>query len=413
MQYSKRFLIALVTTATFLASVAVSFVQASTTHSVQQLVQSSSEDFWPALTKSFRLGSRAFPHEVKSYLRWYIHHPQHLQRGLVHAKYAIQYIWSEVQARNMPGEIALIPFIESNYDPYAYSRKGAAGIWQMMPATAASFDLKTNWWFDARRDLVQSTEAALDYLEQLHKQFHSWPLAIAAYDVGPGAIRRAMKKRHHAVANLASIDLPKETRQYIPRLFALATLFSYADHYHLKLPKLENSPYFSGVSLQRQLTRDQITKLSGVDRLVVRALNPGLRRFATPPHERYHLLLPEAAMSHFKTELLNLPKVKSIAWDYHQVRAGETLSSIAKNHHMSEERLASVNHLEDSAIKVGWGLLVPLRVTQKNQRPFRVEKKKQRKVKVKQKSRFTHHDETRILKTDSLKTIINKAYSSS
>ena len=238
--------------------------------------------------------------------------------------------------------------------------------------------MKTDWWFDARRDLVQSTEAALDYLEQLYQQFHSWPLAIAAYDVGPGAIQRAMRKRHHAVVNLASIDLPKETRQYIPRLFALATLFSYANHYHLKLPKLENRSYFESISLQSQLTRDQINKLSGVDRLIIRALNPGLRRFATPPHERYNLLLPEAAMAHFKTELLTTLKVNQLVGLLSGAR-DETLNSVAKKHYISEERLASVNHLEDSAIKAGWGLLVPLHIAQKNQLLSPVKKKRQRK----------------------------------
>jgi len=207
------------------------------------------------------------------------------------------YIVEQLEARNMPGELALLPMLESAFEPRATSNKGAAGLWQFIPGTGRSFGLKQDVWYDGRRDITASTRAALDYLTLLHKQFnHNWMLALAAYNAGEGRVQKAIDRNKQAgkPTTFWYLDLPKETREYVPKLLALAKVVEYPERHSISLPPIENKPYFIPVDLDKSLDFNKVAKLANIKMEVLKGLNPGYRRASTHPNGPRQLLLPIA-----------------------------------------------------------------------------------------------------------------------
>jgi len=316
---------------------------------------------WNVLRKQFMLDHEVHRPEVQAQLRWLLKHPDYLKR-FTEAEPYLFHIMTEIKKHNLPGEIALVPIIESAFDPFAYSGVGAAGLWQFMPGTATDLGLKRDWWMDSRRNIRASTEAALKYYRYLGKFFHgNWQLAFAAYDFGEGNVARAVRQsgKSKEKAKFWNLPLPQETRTYIPRLLALAEIIEHPERYHVQLPRIKNKPYFQEVDVGQQIDLSQAAKLAGISYQELIHLNPDYNRWATPPYQPYTLLLPINHVQEFSKQLAELPQDQSMKWTRHQVKSGENLSLIAQKYGINSTLIKKTNHLSSDKIKPGQYVLVP------------------------------------------------------
>ena len=317
---------------------------------------------WQVIQKHIHLGHSINDTYVQQQIRWFAAHPNEVELMLRNATPYIYYVYAETAKRHMPARFALLPMVESGYNPYAYSAVGAAGLWQMMPGTASSYGLSISWWYDSRRDIMTSTTAALNYLVRLHNNLNSWDLAAASYDYGEGAVEAAMayNRAHGRSTSYWQIPLPLETREYVPKLMALAYLVKHASEFHIALPNVSDQPYFVAVKLGCQLDLAEAAKFAGVPIDVIQMLNPGMRRYATDPAGHYTLLIPADRVQTFKQNLDQVIGTTHISWQYHEVRQGETLYKIARDYHTSALVIREVNHLSSNAVAPGEGVLVPI-----------------------------------------------------
>src|SRR5690606_28721792 len=215
-------------------------------------------------------------------------------------------IVSELEANKMPLELALLPIIESSYNPFAYSTHRAAGIWQFVPDTGKSFGLEQNGWYDGRRDIVASTDAAIRYFKQLHTMFNEdWLLAIAAYNAGQGTLRRAIAKnrKQGKPVDFWSLPLPEQTRSYVPRLLALSRVIAEPDNYDLTITSIPNDPYFTSIDLNSQVNLAQIALLADIDVKEIQQLNAGYSQWLTDPSRPHQVLVPVADAPGFLSHL--------------------------------------------------------------------------------------------------------------
>ncbi len=274
----------------------------------------------------------------------------------------LYYVKEEVKKRGLPAELALLPVVESGLDPFAYSHGRAAGMWQFIPSTAKIFKLESNWWYEGRRDVVASTDAALNYLERLHKRFDGdWLLALAAYNSGSGTVYRARKKNERLGKDTDywSLDLPKETRDYVPKLIALSQVVSNPSEYQIKLKYIPNSPYFDQVDPKGQLDLSQAASLAEITSEQLYLLNPGFNRWATEPDNNRALLIPYQQRFVFEKNLAQLDSKERLAWTRYTIKSGDTLSTIAAKHKINTNFLKSVNNLSSNNIGIGKTLLIP------------------------------------------------------
>ncbi|MGH8128034.1 MAG: transglycosylase SLT domain-containing protein, partial [Gammaproteobacteria bacterium] len=204
------------------------------------------ENLWAMLRKNFSLPD-GNEHRVEVQLAWYRNHPGYMVRTATRAQPYLYYIVQQLKKRHMPLDLALLPVVESAYDPFAYSYGRAAGLWQFIPSTGRLYGLHQNWWYDGRRDIVGSTNAALDYLQSLHDKFDSWLLALAAYNSGGGTVEAAIRynKRHGRATDFWHLNLPLQTRNYVPRLLAVRDLILDSSKYGITLPTIPDSPYLA------------------------------------------------------------------------------------------------------------------------------------------------------------------------
>lgn len=321
-----------------------------------------SNDLWSSIRGSFKLRDQSNRPEVQKQIRWFIAHPEYLRLLAKRAGPYLYYIHKQVEKRNMPGELTLLPMIESAYDPFAYSHAGAAGLWQIMPGTGSGFGLKQNWWYDGRRDVYRSTKVALDYLQYLNKFFDgNWNLATAAYDSGEGTVQNAIKRnaKRGKAQDFWALPLPRETQAYVPRLLALATIIRYPGRYPVKLPEIANKPYFVQVDVGSQIDLAHAAKLAGIPLAQLYKLNPGYNRWATAPNGPHTIVLPIENVEQFKTKLAAIPQSQRVTWNRHVVQHGDTLGGIAKHYRTKIALIRQVNHLSGNIINVGKTLLIP------------------------------------------------------
>ncbi|MCH9643506.1 MAG: transglycosylase SLT domain-containing protein [Gammaproteobacteria bacterium] len=333
----------------------------NTVHNVT-FTNTQQQNVWNVLRANLRMPNDVSNPEVQQQLLWYLSHRGVLKMFFENAKPYLGYIVTQLSERHMPAEIALLPMIESGYNPLAYSKAGAAGLWQMMPGTASSYGLDINWWYDSRSDILTSTHAALNYLQRLDKNLGGWELALAAYDAGQGAVQAAIEYNQRTDHNTSFWDLPlpNETRNYVPKLLALAEIIRNPDKYHVTLPYIPNQSYFSSITLNSQLDLAEISHLAEVPVSLVHSLNPGLRRWATSPDTNYNLLLPTNKVAVFQKNLQKVLGHTHISWQYHEVRSGETLAKIAHNYNTKVDLIEKVNDLKKTYVPENTGLLVPL-----------------------------------------------------
>jgi len=295
---------------------------------------------------------------------WYARNQAYLDRVFTRADLYLFHIAGALEARGMPAELALLPVVESAFDPFAYSHGRAAGLWQIIPGTGRRLGLAQNWWFDGRRDVLESTRAALDYLQDLHRLFDGdWLLAVAGYNSGEGNVARALKRAAAAgkprdfwgIKNY----LPAETRTYVPRLLAIAELVGNPAEFGVTLPELPNEPRFAVVATGGQIDMALAAELAGIETDALYALNPGINRWATDPDGPHRLLLPIGHADAFATALASLGDRERVQWTRHRVRSGETIGGIAERYRTTPAVLRQVNELRGNTIRAGEYLMIP------------------------------------------------------
>jgi len=299
---------------------------------------------------------------IEAELRSFTRNPNYLNRVSKRATPYLHYIVEELDRRNMPLELALLPIVESAYQPFAYSPSRAAGIWQFIPGTARHYGLKINWWYDGRRDVYAATNAALNYLQYLHDEFDDWMLALASYNAGEGNVRKAIRrnKKQNKATDFWSLPLPRETRHYVPRLLAVAKIVKQPEKYGITLQEIENSPQLARVNTHSQIDLALVEELSEVPIETIYQLNPGLNQWATDPNGNHKIVLPIDKAEQFKLALADHPKEKRVTWQRHKIRSGETLSHIADKYRTNVSVLKQVNNLRGSNIRAGHELMIPV-----------------------------------------------------
>jgi membrane-bound lytic murein transglycosylase D len=319
-------------------------------------------DLWEQLRREFQ-----FPEQdnkrIRIHRNWYINNPAYLQRVTERAKRYGWHIQQQLKQRGMPAEIALLPIVESAYQPFAYSHGRAAGLWQFVPATGKRFGLKQDWWYDGRRDILDSTAAALDYLQYLHKRFKGdWMLALAAYNSGEGTVSKALRRNRKKgkPVEFWDLKLPRETKDYVPKLIALTQLVKAPAEYGIKLEAIPNRPHFEVVDTGAQIDLAVAADLAGIELDTLYRLNPGFNQWATSPDGPHRLLVPVDQAGGFRQAIAGLPPEKRIQWVRHKIKKGETLSHISKRYHTTIAALKTANNLRSSSIRVGKYLMVPV-----------------------------------------------------
>lgn len=319
-------------------------------------------NFWNHMHADFQLPNAANEPAVQEQIRWYANHQQYLNRVVNRAAPYLYYILQRVQERDLPAELVLLPIMESAYNPFANSYRGAAGLWQLMTPTAYGFGVKQDWWYDGRRDIYASTNAALDYLTYLQSYFGGdWLLAIAAYDAGEGGIQGAVKRneREGRDTDFWSLQLPMETRTYVPRLLALATIISNPGKYGITLPAISDQPYLQQVDIGTPINLSQAAQLANMSLAELKQFNPGYSHAMTDPNGPYKLLLPIDHIPTFKQNLAQMPGLARTTYASYRVQHGDSLVKIAKQYHTSVLALRQENHLKSSHTPIGKTIMVP------------------------------------------------------
>jgi len=299
---------------------------------------------------------------VSEQLTWFAENPDFVQHSFESAELYLYHIVSQLEARHMPLVLALLPVIESAYQPYALSRTHALGLWQFMAGTATRFGLKQNWWYDGRRDVIESTRAALDYLESLHQEFNGdWLLAIAAYNCGEMTVERAIQanQARGLPTDFWDLRLPGETRAYVPKLLAMKRLVKSPESYGLSFSGIPNHPYFTRVETGGQIDLRVAAEIAGVSPEVIYELNPAFHRWATDPSGPHYLLLPTEAASVFRANLSQLNPDERMRVQHYTVRHGDSMSHIASRFGTRPEVIRELNDLPSGAVVVGTDLRVP------------------------------------------------------
>ena len=321
------------------------------------------ETVWQHVRAGFRLGSYNEQPLLQSELAWYASHEDYLQRVMERSDPFIHYILSEAEKLNLPTELVLLPVVESAFQPFAYSHGRASGLWQFIPSTARLYGLKQTWWYDGRRDIYSSTQAALKYLTNLNKLFKGdWLLALAAYNSGSGTVQRAIKKNKklNKPTDFWHLDLPKETRSYVPKLLALKELINHPQDHGISLRCIPHVPGFKRVNVGSQIDLALAAELAEIDLDTLYNYNPAYNRWATPPEGPHYLLLPADAADTLTANLETLPDEDRIRWQRHLIKSGETLSQIAVKYDTTVDHLRTVNNIRANNIRAGKHLLIPV-----------------------------------------------------
>ncbi len=293
---------------------------------------------------------------------WYVRHPDYLDRVFTRAQRYLPYIVEEIQRRGMPIDLALLPVVESAFDPFAYSHGRAAGLWQFIPGTGRLYGLEQDWWYDGRRDVVASTQAALDYLQALHDKLEGdWLLAVAAYNSGEGRVRSAVRRNRRAgkPTDFWHLKLPRETRAYVPKLLAISRVVARRHELGLVLPYVAPEPYFDEVALDGQIDLALAADFAGITLDEIYRLNPGFNRWATRPKGPHRLQVPVASRDAFTAALAAAPAEERVQWQRYRIRPGDTLSTIATRHHTTTATLRQANGLRGTTIRAGDHLMIP------------------------------------------------------
>lgn len=321
-------------------------------------------DVWARIRKGFGIPDLVDNQLVNNQTTWYASRPDYIGRTTKRASLYLYHVVEELEKRGMPTELALLPFIESAFNPQAYSSAKAAGMWQFIPSTGLDYNLKQNMFKDERRSVLASTDAALNYLEKLYGMFGDWQLALAAYNWGEGSVMRAIKKAEAAGTGTdytsLSIYMPAETRNYVPKLQAVKNIIATPDAYNIALPRVDNQPYFVSVAKTRDIDVKLAAQLAELPIEEFKALNPQFNRPVITGSSNTQILLPQSNADKFKANLANWTHALS-SWTAHKITgARERIETIAAQFNTTPQVIREVNHIPPKMVlKAGSTILVP------------------------------------------------------
>ncbi len=323
------------------------------------LTPKTQKNLWNAIGMQLDLDHIPDDSRIDYYRNWYLKNPQQLRIVAERATPFLYYITQQVEKRHLPIEIALLPIVESSFDQFAYSQSNAGGLWQIIPATGRKFGLKENDWYDGRFDVMASTNAALDLLEYLHNKLGSWTLALAAYNCGEGRVFRAIRqnKEEGLPTNFWALSLPRETSDYVPKLYAVAQIIANPSMYKVDIPSIPNQPMIQQINPKTQIDLSIAAKYAGISLKKLQDLNPAYKQWQTGP-AHHELVLPISSIKKFTLALKNHSKQTTLQSTY-QVKAGDTLGGIALRHHISIQQIKLLNNLKSNAIRIGQNLQLP------------------------------------------------------
>lgn len=294
---------------------------------------------------------------------YFLKHPNHLAQVSKRAEPFLYLIIEQIEAKNLPLELALLPVVESAFNPFAYSSSHASGLWQFMPGTGMRFGLTQNWWYDGRRDVYASTDAALTYMDILHNYLdEDWLYALAAYNSGEGRVERAVRanKKQNKPTDYWHLSLPRETQEYVPKLLALVDILRNHKKYGIELPVIENKQVLTYVDTGSQLDLGYAAKLAQLSSAEIQLLNPAYNHWATSPDGPHKLLIPTTIADQFSKQLANTAENKRIRWSRYTVQSGDNLGFIANKNYTTVNVLKQINDLDSALIKIGQPLLIPI-----------------------------------------------------
>jgi len=321
------------------------------------------DDLWERLRAQFQLDLNKDNARITAQRNWYVRNQRYIDRTAQRASRYLEYIVSELEARDMPGELALLPIVESAFDPFAYSHGRASGLWQFIPSTGRAYGMDQNWWYDGRRDVIASTEGALTYLESLSRRFDDdYELALAAYNAGGGRVNSARRRNANQgqPTDYWSLTLPRETQHYVPKLLALAQVIADPEKYGIELPHLPNAPYFDVVDVGSQIDLAQAAEMAEVDVQEIYLLNPSFNRWATSPEGPHRLLVPYEAGDTLRAALEEIPPEERLSWKDYQIQPGDSLIRIARQFGTSVDAIREHNNIRGNTIRAGQSLLIPV-----------------------------------------------------
>ncbi|WP_428772149.1 LysM peptidoglycan-binding domain-containing protein [Vibrio sp.] len=299
--------------------------------------------------------------KIDYYRRWYLKHPSHLKTVSERAEPFLYLITDKIEQRGLPLELALLPVVESAFDAFAYSHGSAAGLWQFVSATGKMYGLEQNFWYDGRRDVAAATDAALDYLTYLNERFDGdWYHAIAAYNSGGGRVSSAIRKNQQSgkPIDFFSLDLPKETSSYVPKLLALADIVANQESYGIELTPIANQAVVQLVDPKEQLDLAIAAGYAGISVKQLQSLNPAYNQWATAPNGPHQLLLPVDSVAQFEQKAAE-NRGKGVKLIRYQIQSGDTLSVIAKKHNTTTKVIRTANNLNNNTIRAGRYLMIP------------------------------------------------------
>ncbi|TRO44836.1 LysM peptidoglycan-binding domain-containing protein [Pseudomonas sp. ALS1279] len=319
-------------------------------------------DIWERVRDGFKLQDEiGINPRIERVRLWYASNPKHVNTVSERSAPYIHYIVERLAERDMPMELALLPVIESAYDPLAYSSAHAVGLWQFIPSTGRHYNLRQTNWYDGRRDVTASTEAALNYLSRLHEMFNGdWLLALAAYNAGEGRISRAIERNEKLglPSDYWNLSLPKETEDYVPKLLALSQVILTPEAYSVSLSPIANEPYFEQIAIKQHMDLSRVAKLADLDEQELLQLNPAYKRGITLDGPQ-HLLVPTDKAEMLSANLALMKPQEMVDWQRYTVRSGDSLHAIANRHHLSVSMLKDVNRLSSNNLSIGQVLTIP------------------------------------------------------
>jgi membrane-bound lytic murein transglycosylase D len=364
------------------------------------------DDVWQRIAMQLKLDIPEHK-KVEYYRNWFLTHPKHLEAVSSRAEPFLYLIVEKIEQRHLPLELALLPVVESSFDPFAYSHGSAAGLWQFVPGTGKMYGLKQNYWYDGRRDVAAATDAALDYLTYLNNRFDgNWNHAIAAYNSGGGRVSRAITKNTKAgkPIDFFSLDLPKETSSYVPKLLALADVVANQEHYGITIPAIANKPVLEIVDPKEQLDLAIAANYANLSVTELQSYNPAYNQWATDPEGPFHFLLPLDKIEQFN-QSVEENRGKGVKLIRYKVKSGDTLSVIARNNDTTSKIIRTANNLSSNMIRIGQFLMIP--TSTKNDEAYALSAKN-RLAKTQSTAKGKHKITHTVSKGDSFWTIAKK-----
>jgi len=341
-------------------------------HTPLMVIRKDPEDIWERIRQGYKLQDRIGTNpRIERQRLLFASRPQTITISAQRGSPYIHFVVEQLDEKNMPLELALLPVIESSYNPLAYSRSSAAGIWQFIPSTGRYFNLQQTSWYDGRRDISASTNAAITYLNKLHDMFNGdWLLALAAYNAGEGTVSRAIERNQKLglPTDYWNLQLPKETTEYVPKLLAVSQIVLNPEIYGVNLPDVANEPYFEVVEFRQRMQLSSIAKITEINEDELLLLNPAYKKGITLDGPQ-HLLVPVAMAGQFEANLALYKPQESIDWLAYKVLSGDSLHRIANRYSLTVATLKQINQLSSNKLSIGQVLNIPAEPGQKYSTP--------------------------------------------